>query len=1110
MNSVTTNATVHHDLAALSFRRFLMLGVAMMLVLTVSVASHGSETTGTIFGTVKDPSGAVVAGATVSVVDINTHSRATKTSSEGDFAFPFLEPGLYVLRVEAPGFRKYVDSRVLVRVGEKTHVLVSMVVGQVDEAVTVRGQATQVDTATAELGKFESRERIATLPLIGRNYLQLAVLQAGVTSPIDITSAETPKNMPGGIGISPNVNGMRNNANNYLLDGSDNNEPFLGIAAVVPSIDAIQEFKIITGLYSAEYGRSGGSVVNVITRSGTNEFHGSAWDFLRNDFFNARNYFADQVRPLKRNQFGATIGGPVVRNKLFFFGSYEGTRESKGDTRNTTVPSIAERNGDFSLLNPAPASCTDPGAVCDPTTGSPFPGNKIPVSRFDPAANLVRDLWPVAPGGGNDFSSQPILPSNANQFSTKVDYQRGATDTFSARYFFAQGDSTVAFQPSFLGPIDVPGFEVLDSFRSQNAVLSHTHVFAANVLNEFRFSYNRAHLIAGENSIHKRLPSDFGFKFEPNEARFFPDIAVSGFSTIGTSDFDNVNRFNNVYDAQDNVAITHGRHQIKTGFQYVATRLNNDIPFSQPFFLFAPVFTGNAFADFLLGDALLLVSGGGIDKHIYTSSRYNSYVQDNIRLRPNFALNIGLRYELSVPWLEEDNRNGIFIPGRQSKVRPTFPPGPLFVGDPGVPPRGSFTDKNNFAPRIGFAWDPFSTGKTSIRAGYGIYYDAGDFNSERFQNGAFPGFFTFLLLFGGNFSDPYPGFGFSSRGPWAPENVADTLSNPPLSTQVNATDVNLRTAYVQHYSLSVEREIRPDYVVEVAYVGNTSRKLIGTVDLNQPFLTPTATAFDVNDRRPLQPWGTINYQFGGLDSSYNALQLTFDKTVSHGFGVRAAYTWSKTIDFGSIPQNFQHAVGQAVFPQDSRNIAAEKGPAAFDARHRLVISYQWELPFFRKSRGALKGILDKWAVAGITTFQSGAPFTILDGTNPSLNGELADRPDVLCDPNSGPHTPQEWFNTSCFKPAAPFGGINHDGYGNSSRNNVRAAGLNVFDFSLIKSIPISERSNIQFRAEFFNLLNHPNFGPPANDIAAPGTFGRVFNTRPDDERQMQFAVKFSF
>ena len=1073
-----------------------------------------AQTTGTIRGVVVDRSEAVVANAVVVATNNGTQKKTSaKTDNIGSFVLPLLMPGAYEISVEAAGFDRYVNPQVVLEVSQVIQLKIILTVGATKQTVTVAGVTPQVNTANAQIGETELSERVVTLPLISGNPLELAQTQPGVTAPISMVSSETPRNLPGGIFASPNVNGLRYNANNYLLDGSDDNEPFLGVAAVIPSTEAIQEVNIITGLYPAEYGRSGGSVVNFITKAGTNSFHGTAWDYLRNDVFNARNYFAPSVSPLQRNQFGAVVGGPIQKDKTFFFASFEGTRENAGEAQGTTVPPLAFREGNFSSLNPNPVSCTDPGAICDPNTGLPFPGNIIPTTRFDPAAKALLPLWPnPIPAGTDNFFSQPSLPSSSYQTSIRFDHSFGTADRLWARYFYQQGTSNVLFQPTFNGPVQVPGFPAQDYFRLQNFVIEETHTFSQSLINEFRASYNRAHLVAGKN-LATRLPSDFGFQFYPNQAEFFPNIGVSGYSTIGTSDFDNVNRFNNVYDFQDNLVIVRGKHTMKPGFEFVRARLNNYAPINQPFFVFVPTFTGNAFSDFLLGDSSVLVAGGGNARRDFTSNRYHAYFEDSYRVSPKLSLELGLRYEVNLPWYEEHHYFSVFSPGAQSVVQPELPPGVLFYGDHGVPARATVTNWKDFAPRVGIAWDPWGDGKTSVRAGFGIFYDAGDFNSERFQNLVTPGLngYAYLDLFGANLSNPYPAFGFTPQGPFVPGPILDnTLMNPPPGSQLNETNVNLHTAYVMQWTLSVQRQLASNYVFKAVYFGNAARKLVGTIDLNQPLLTPDASPINEQERRPFQPWGVINYQFGGLNSSYNALQLTMDKTMSHGFNFRAAYTYSHDIDYGSLAETFQEAVGQPVFPQNSFNIPAEKGNAGFDVRHRFVLSGVWNLPFFANDSGWSSKLLANWSVAGILAYNTGNWITVIDTSDPSFTGDLSDRPDVICNPNSGPHTVAEWFNTACFVPVGPLGGANHDGYGNAGRNIVRAPGFSNTDFSIIKLIPIKEQFAIQFRAEFFDLFNHPNFAPPGNNITAPPTFGIIQNTIPDSERQIQLVLKINF
>lgn len=1069
--------------------------VVILLVWGLQCPPAGSvETTGIIDGTAQDPTGAVVPGATVTLTNMGTgETRTLITDDLGRFTFPNLPVGKYTLTVEAAGFKKYVESGIPLRVTEHLNLTVALEVGAVTAEVEVSAAVTTVETKSSTLGKVIETRAVVDLPLNGRNFLQLTTLVPGSVPAIGYSLPANPST-PGGISTSPQVNGMRAESNNYLLDGADNNEPFLGSAAVVPSVEALQEFKIQSNLYSAEFGSGGGAIVNVVTKSGSNEFHGSLYEFLRNDALDARNFFSPEVPVLKRNQFGFALGGPIRQNRSFFFVNYEGFRERSAETRTASVPSLLERQGNFSQSAVQPI---------DFFTGLPFPGGIIPPARIHAVSQNLLQFYPEPNLGTNLHTSAPGVPSDNDQVLIRVDHSFRENDDLMVRYLFQDGDRTFRFVPSFLGGIDVPNFPAGDLFRFQNLVIANTYISSPKFINESRFSYNRAGLAAAVPQFAIDAKG-LGFTFPvTTEFHNIPLIAVSGLTSIGTSNFvADTEKANNIFTFENTLILSRGRHLIKAGGLIRSTQVNVKSPIgTNGAYLFGGVFTGNPFADFLLGTPLFFLQIGGDDARNFRTREYTYFVQDTFSVTPYLTFNLGLRHEIFTPIFDRGRRMPAFRPGEQSIVRTSLPPGVLYPGDPGITRSTYKRDNQDFGPRIGLAWDPFKNGKTSVRAGYGIYYDP-PVTFVAFQTLVAPEILNISLLFAPNFTDPFLG-----SSPFQP---GATVFPVTPGTQVNFVAADLKTPYVQQYNLTVQQEIARDYVFEVGYVGTKATNLLGTVEVNPPVFIPGAsTPFNINARRPYQPWGQVFEQRSGFSSSYHSLQMSLNKHWSQGIALLASYTFSKGIDFVSVPQQFQAVEGQPpnVIAANPGDLDAERAVSSFDVRQRFVLSFSWELPFFKNTTGAAEALLRGWQLNGILQLQSGLPFTVYDNSDPNFDGETSDRPDMVgsCHPSGFNRTVEQDFDPSAFVPVPPGSGR----FGTASRNICRSRPFRNFDLSFFKTFELSKRTSLQFRTEFFNLFNHPNFGPPVSDINSPD-FGRIVKTLPFSERQIQFGLRLTF
>lgn len=1035
---------------------------------------------GTIYGTVLDNAGAAVERATVTVINEQTRlKREVLTGEDGDFIVPALPVGVYSVEVSAPGFAPFRESGIPLGVNQNIRVAVVLVPATITEEVTITGVTNQVETRTPTLGQLVEERRINDLPLNGRNFLELGPIQAGVAPPIanQTVALSGTNDTPGGTRFTFQVNGLRNSSNNFLLDGVNNVDPNTGSAMVVPAPDMLTEFKIQTSLYEAEYGRGGGSIVNVVTRSGTNALHGSVYHYLRNEKLDARNFFSARVPKLRQNQFGFTLGGPIARDRAFFFGSYEGYRLLRGLPTDGLVPSNLERVGDFSqsLLKPV-----------DPITGRRFPDDRIPAERIHPIASRIIPLWPRPNVGSNIFRSEEVQDVDRDLFLVRGDMRLTENQTITGRYAFDDRQNAVPIGlATTFGPITVPGFGFTDSTRFQNLLIGDTWVASSSVVNEFRFSYQHARFDSQiPNSLGDR--SQFGFTFaDTNNLTSAPNIAIVGASPLFWTAF--ITRTYNIFDFKDDLSWQRRRHSLKFGFESRYSRIPFDAPgLTNGTFRFTGSVTGNAFADFLLGRPFLFIQLGGQSMRRLRQTAYYWYAQDTWRVSPRVTLSLGIRQEI-VPWFKDLNKVQVLIaPGQKSTVDPRLPTGILLIGDPGVPDRLVKTKKDAFAPRLGLAWDVFGTGKTSLRAGYGIFYDE-TVQLQILQLTNPPGILTNINVVGPtNFADPYNG-----NSPFAGGRVPVP---PGVATRGPTADATL--PYVQQWNLSLQQTLPSSFIVEAAYVGTHALHLLGTRDANQP----------INGVRPIAGLSRLDETTTRYRSSYHGLQMNLSRRFSRGLGLLTSYTFSKVLDETSKTNQFHFIPGQANFPQDNYNVRLDRGRAAFDVRHRFVLSALWEVPWMRGRASWPRVVFGNWQVTGLLSLQTGFPFTVLDGSDPNANGLDGDRPDLVANAAlpSDRRTADRWFNTGAFARFARGSKL----AGTAPRNFLDSDGIKNIDLGLIKHFPIKERADLEFRAEFFNLFNHVNFGTPVNDIVSPA-FGRVLQTSAP-ERQVQFALKLTF
>jgi len=1049
----------------------------VVLALVGSGQLH-AQGTATIFGTVTDPSGGAIPSATVTVTNKETGAaRKTTTGPAGDFVLSQLPIGTYAVKAEAAGFKTFVQDNIPLQVDENRQVNITMAVGAVTDSITVQAEAVQVETRSGSLKEVIDSARIAELPLNGRNPLQLQYLVAGSGG---VVSAGQEQN------DSVSINGSRPNTNNYTLDGADNHDPYFNTPSVFPNPDALEEFSLQTSVYSADRGRNAGAIMNAVTRSGTNTLHGTLFEFVRNEKFNARNFFANSVPPFKRNQFGGTLGGPIRRDKTFYFGSVQRTTErSTPGVLNPTVLTAEQRKGDWSnagLRNP----------LKDPLGGT-FPNNIIPASRLSqPAQKFLDAFVPLPNRPPNQYSYASQQKINDTQIVVKLDHMLRQSSRLSGRMLYNTNDNYQVANNSTL-----PGFLALIQYRNWSGAGTHTWVLSPRLVNNFTFSYNQIDrdqvpIVPGNKGWH-----DFGAGF----VRAWPDDPLIGFDTNVAGYFQPQSRYplhhyRKNFQFSESLSWTLGAHFLRVGGDIRRNVLNLQENFqTDPALVFQATFTGNSAADLLLGLPTRFTQIAP-DSNRPRVTEIAAFVQDDWKVSRRLTLNLGLRWDPFFPFSDPDNRFAQVRFGQQSTVFPSAPLGYVFPGDRGVPAATYNNQINDWGPRFGFAFDPTGRGKFSIRGGYGIFYSQirQQANNQISNNQPFSIKLDVQNPSGG-LEKPYADTGnpFPFYAPRTPEQIRAYKFLLPLN--VTQWNPDMRNAIAQQWNLTLQRELK-GWVASAAYVGSKGNHLFVQNELNPAVYGAPGRTVDA--RRVYYPtFSSITDYSATGNSTYHSLQLTANRRMSRGLTVLANYTWSKFLDTGS---------GDGAVPQNPYDRNAEKAPSNQDIPHRLVTSFIYELPSLKGSSPIVRQIAGGWELNGIATANSATPFTVTSGRDNSGTAVNNDRPNVVGDwhlpsGRSKAEKIQQYFNIAAFAQNPP------GTFGNAGRNILRGPFRYNFDIGAIKNFAVREGHRIQFRSEFFNILNHANLSNP-NGNAANVNFGRILGA--GNPRVIQLALKYQF